>query len=406
MAANILNSDANSTGKAFARQAGSARPWWGAGFEIKGNDVSQWMTSVGVNHLLRNVEAHTIRQTLLADAIARQAPITAELLASLLEPVDDIHVLQRDDNGKNVCSVGRNTHALQYSDCFRAMEPFIAAGKADFDTAMLLDGGRKFVVTAALRDGEREIRKGDPVKRHMFLAHAHDGTLAIHYGLSLTRIVCENTLSMALADKKSNLFKFRHTKDAAQNVHRVAEFLAAADNVFTATESAAKAMASATNITQASFTDYMKTVFKIKENETTGKLSTRSQNTLDSLVLEYHRQRGAAGINAVSELLAERDQATGTKVMESVLLQAERGTSAVNAVAELMQDAERRAEAPDAGKATTGFTWYDAYNVATNRLRDMGHTPETRAASNLFGANKKTNDTAFELAMKMSGVSA
>ncbi len=221
---------------------------------------------------------------------------------------------------------------------------------------------------------------------------------------------------MSLADKASKYFKFRHSKDANANLQQIAQFLAKADDVFTETEKAMTALYSKRNITTQQFEEYMKTVFKIKENEETGKLSTRSQNVLDSLMLEYHRQRGATAMDAIRELTQEANEMERLKAESAKRLQEEQGAALLDSVIgatvsgngvtdvkELMQDAERRIASPDAA-IVGGFTWGDAYNVATNKLRDSGHTPETRAASNLFGANRKTNDTAFALALDMSGL--
>lgn len=64
----------------------------------------------------------------------------------------------------------------------------------------------------------------DRIKNYLLVAQAHDGTMAITGANTPIRVVCNNTLTMALQGA-SQSFKFRHTETAEAKASMVAEAL-------------------------------------------------------------------------------------------------------------------------------------------------------------------------------------
>ena len=64
----------------------------------------------------------------------------------------------------------------------------------------------------------------DRIKNYLLVAQAHDGTMAITGANTPIRVVCNNTLTMALQGA-SQSFKFRHTETAESKAAMVAEAL-------------------------------------------------------------------------------------------------------------------------------------------------------------------------------------
>jgi phage/plasmid-like protein (TIGR03299 family) len=70
-----------------------------------------------------------------------------------------------------------------------------------------------------------EIVKGDPVDPYVLMCHGHDGSLALRVGWNAVRVVCSNTLGMAL-DDGGGLLTLRHTTGLAAGLVSIREALA------------------------------------------------------------------------------------------------------------------------------------------------------------------------------------
>lgn len=120
----------------------------------------------------------------------------------------------RDTDKKVLGVVGPTYEPLQNDAAFRFFQPVVDAGEVTLETAGSLKGGRRVWILAKVKDGCVDIVKNDPVETYVLLAHAHDGTMSIHTGMTPTRVVCANTLAWAVSNKGSKLVRTRHTKNA------------------------------------------------------------------------------------------------------------------------------------------------------------------------------------------------
>ncbi len=166
------------------------------------------------------------------------APITHQD-ATFIGRDDEIHVMNDrravewyvDLDGDGVSeshylgSVGNNTEIVQNEGFFESFRSWESAGFT-METAGYLAGGRKVFGSVNLKTNEEEftVRKGDVVAPYFFFAHAHDGTLSLTGGLTMVRVVCNNTLSSAIGGK--NLVKKKHTGDVlfkTEEIHKIAQ---------------------------------------------------------------------------------------------------------------------------------------------------------------------------------------
>jgi phage/plasmid-like protein (TIGR03299 family) len=112
-------------------------------------------------------------------------------------------------------SVGEDYGVVQYAE---TMRDFASAAFGDarvVDTMGALGKGEKAFMTIL---GEvEEIRKDDPVQSYTILTTTHDGTGAVQWFGTDTRVVCQNTLRVAV-DGARNTTSIRHTKNAQKNV--------------------------------------------------------------------------------------------------------------------------------------------------------------------------------------------
>lgn len=103
-------------------------------------------------------------------------------------------------------------HILQSTDAFTFMDDLVDSGEAKYKTAGTLKGGSvqwmlmELPDTVALAGMESE-----RVQQFIFLSNSHDGSSRVTVASTNVRIVCQNTLSMALAGTPRK-FQAKHTK--------------------------------------------------------------------------------------------------------------------------------------------------------------------------------------------------
>jgi phage/plasmid-like protein (TIGR03299 family) len=116
--------------------------------------------------------------------------------------------------------VGERYHVLQNEDLFSFGDNILDGG-GRWETAGSLKGGRQVFGSLAL---ERETvldpnGVADVVKTYLLINTSHDGSIAIQASITPVRVVCANTLNVALnrTKKKDGVkqsFKIRHTQTA------------------------------------------------------------------------------------------------------------------------------------------------------------------------------------------------
>ena len=131
--------------------------------------------------------------------------------------------------------VGQRYHVLQNEDLFSFGDNILDGG-GRWETAGSIRGGRVVFGSLAL---ERETildpnGVSDKVKTYLLINTSHDGSIAIQASITPVRVVCANTLNLALGGKKKKngikqSFKIRHTQTANGKVQIARETLGLAN---------------------------------------------------------------------------------------------------------------------------------------------------------------------------------
>ena len=121
-------------------------------------------------------------------------------------------------------SVGSDYSVIQFGDTARNFcNAAFGTDSRVVDTMGVLGAGERMFTTFL---GETtDIRPGDPITSYNILSTSHDGTGAVLWFGSDTRVVCQNTLRIALANMR-NTVSIRHTKNAQPNVNAACKALA------------------------------------------------------------------------------------------------------------------------------------------------------------------------------------
>jgi phage/plasmid-like protein (TIGR03299 family) len=104
----------------------------------------------------------------------------------------------RTDTNAVLGVVSSQYRVLQNRDAFAFMDEAIQTGAAMWETAGALKDGKRVWMLARFPQPV-EIRKGDEVKPYALLSNGHDGGMAVHILPTTVRVVCNNTLNLALS---------------------------------------------------------------------------------------------------------------------------------------------------------------------------------------------------------------
>lgn len=133
--------------------------------------------------------------------------------------VDDKKVLYRSDNKKPLSVVGKDFQIVQPDQIIEFFRDLTTHNGMRLSTAGTLFGGRRFWALADTGKAD-EVTEGDEVQGHLLLVTACDGSLATTAKFVSTRVVCNNTLTIAMSEKSKQLIKVSHRSNfCADKVH-------------------------------------------------------------------------------------------------------------------------------------------------------------------------------------------
>lgn len=249
------------------------KPWHNLGhvFETAPTTVEAAMEAAGLNWTVS------------------KKPLWADVDGQLYK-VPNHQSVMRDSDRKVLGVVGGRYTPLQNAAAFETFQPFLDAGAASFESAGSLRNGKRVWILARLT-GEYGVSNDDAILPFVLLAHGHDGSLAIRYGLTPIRVVCANTLAMAQSSRESQLLKVRHTASARDTLERVTESINVAKGRFEATVAQYRALASK-NISTKDLNRYFRVLNNVDPEAAEGKLSTKMKNKLSRLVGIFESGRG------------------------------------------------------------------------------------------------------------------
>jgi phage/plasmid-like protein (TIGR03299 family) len=173
--------------------------------------------------------------------------------------------------------VGERYVPVQNEELF-AFGDNILDGGGRWETAGSIRGGRVVFGSLAL---ERETvldpsGVADVVKTYLLINTSHDGSIAIQASITPVRVVCANTLNLALGSKRGKnaikqSFKIRHTQSAEGRIAVAREALGLANKYMDSFDLMAKAMIEK-EITAAQFNDIILAAYPKPDKDSKGSI--------------------------------------------------------------------------------------------------------------------------------------
>lgn len=154
-----------------------------------------------------------------------------EIPSALLQKaiVDGYMATARTDTNRAFGVVKSSYGLVQNAECFDFID-LMTGGDAEFghalsvETAGMIDDGRRIFVCAKLNDFQYNIGGGDdPVDLKLVITTSHDGSGSVIVSVTPVRVVCMNTLNMAVGSNSLAKICFRHTARVAQRMDLISK---------------------------------------------------------------------------------------------------------------------------------------------------------------------------------------
>ncbi|MBJ8504379.1 DUF932 domain-containing protein [Acinetobacter seifertii] len=165
-------------------------PWHGLGNPLSPNQpIEVWAQQAGMDWRIESSNVSYMAKN--------------ERGQNILMPYEEQRVLYRSDTHAPLSVVSQRFQEVQPQEILEFYRDLTEQSGFELETAGVLKGGRKFWALA--RTGQSAALKGKDVSNgYILLATACDGTLATTAQFTSIRVVCNNTLAIALKGQNSN----------------------------------------------------------------------------------------------------------------------------------------------------------------------------------------------------------
>jgi phage/plasmid-like protein (TIGR03299 family) len=175
--------------------------------------------------------------------------------------------LPRPGNSEEHISLGlvtRRYQPLQNAEAFKFFDSIVNEGKAYFETAGALGDGERVWVMARMPESI-EIVRGDKCWNYLLLSNTHNGEGSVTVKFTFKRVVCQNTLMIALKDGQK-AYRVRHSKQMQFRLEELADFLAITQDTFLRAASLFQRLAGV-QVTKERLQEYLNAVYPTTDRQ-------------------------------------------------------------------------------------------------------------------------------------------
>lgn len=221
------------------------------------------------------------------------------------------NVRESDDSILGV--VGDRYKIVQNIDAFKFTDDLIG-GDVHYETAGSLRGGKQIWLLAKLP--EQNII-GDAVEPYLCFTNAHDGSSGVRVCMTPIRVICNNTLNVALATAKRS-WSMRHTENVHERLSEARDCLFRANDYMRGLADYADAAANKA-LSDGEIRNILNQLFPLTENSTDREKAAVSKIKDEFMVCYFApdiaKFRGTAwgAINAISDLVTHSMPHRNTK---------------------------------------------------------------------------------------------
>lgn len=168
------------------------KPWHGLGTEVPNDLTSDQMLKKA------GLDWQVVKVPLFANYNGKEIPTGQEALI-------------RDSDDSILTVVSSDWNPVQNKDAFDFFHEFIMEGHMNMETAGSLKKGKRVWALAKINKGFT-ILANDRVESYLLFSNPHEYGKGIDIRVTFVRVVCWNTISMALNTKADTVFRMNHRK--------------------------------------------------------------------------------------------------------------------------------------------------------------------------------------------------
>lgn len=208
----------------------------------------------------------------------------------------------RDSDGKLLATVGSDYVPLQNREAFMVLQPACEKFGVTIETAGALGRGDRVWMLAKLPDAIEPV-PGDKVAGYTLIVTGHNGWTPHTARLTPIRVVCQNTLSLAMKDQA--FVKLRHTETEVERLAEVEHLITDMVRMLKSTNESFKSLV-AHKLAGTELREYINTVLQIPDADA-NPVSERRRATILELATKTGKGVEAApgtawaAFNAVTE---------------------------------------------------------------------------------------------------------
>jgi len=267
-------------------------PWHGLGQSLtKDASIETWSKEAGLDYPIKSAPVKF-------DIPSENSSTTLKALGINTPEVETKNynrrrVLYRGDTHEELSIVSDDYRIVQPAQVLEFFRDLVqeGGGQMYLETAGALFGGTRYWAMANT-NREEDVLKNDRIKCRLLLVSSCDGTLATTSKLVAERVVCNNTLKVAMGESASNQQQVRVTHGATFDPKKIKEALGLIDSGWDTFMTNIKSMA-AKKVTDLDVKQYIaeimlnKAQFAEFENTEGGKVHSRVQSKLDTIFNMY-----------------------------------------------------------------------------------------------------------------------
>ena len=280
-------------------------PWHGLGTALKGSATAEQAISAA------NLNWEVAKKPLLAFDGKLSHPIPNRFA-----------VIRKDWLGQPqpiFGIVGADYTPLQNREAFSFFDAIVGEGAAIYHTAGALGDGERVWILAKLPDDIRVI--GDDIaNKFLLLSNSHDGSSAVQIKFTPVRVVCQNTLTMALSEGRT--LRVPHVKSLRERMKQAVDMLGIIDRQFGGIEENFTNMARR-QMNGEQVARYLHLVFPDPQDKGNGEALTRAKGNRQWSTYFFEQGKGTelpgvkgtlwAAYNGVAELVDHRQPQRGER---------------------------------------------------------------------------------------------
>jgi len=193
-------------------------------------------------------------------------------------PTDKSAIIRKTDNALlGYC--GKLYEPYQNKEAFNWCAPLVDSGMWTWESAGSLRRGQ--ICWVLLKQGETQLISNDIMKDYLMVTWSHDGQKSVQIVPTSIRVVCMNTLQMALGDS-GLITKVRHTKTIVNRMEEAKELYRISSAIFKKRNEAFKVLIDE-DWNDNQLEDFAKKLFPIQEG-LKGRALTHAQNVQEKAI--------------------------------------------------------------------------------------------------------------------------